>query len=97
MWDGGTWEQMSPSLASLHPSLALALHPEDLARLNLEAGHKARVSTGRGSLGVPVVADATVVAGTAVLAFNLPEGGAGVLINASWPWTEIHVERLEAT
>jgi NADH-quinone oxidoreductase subunit G len=97
MWDGGAWEQMSPSLAALHPPLSLALHPEDMARVGLAPGNTARVSTERASSVVAVVADAAGVPGTAVLPFNLPDGGAGALIDAALPWTEIHVERLEAT
>ena len=94
MWDGGVLQQTSPSLASLHPPFALALHPEDLGRLGLNAGAAVRVSSERGSLAVAVVADPAVAPGTAVLPFNLPKGSAGALIDASLPWTEITVEAL---
>ena len=33
MWDGGVLVQRSPSLAGLHPPLALRVNPDDLARL----------------------------------------------------------------
>ena len=48
-----------------------------------------RVSTPRGSVVVPAVPDARVAPGSAVLPFNLPEGGAGSLIDASAAYTEL--------
>ena len=94
MWDGGVLVQRSPSLAALHPALALALNPADLDRLGLGAapGGRVRVSTGRGTMEVGTVANAAVPPGTAVLPFNLPEGGAGTLIDVSAPYTELTVE-----
>jgi hypothetical protein len=43
---------------------------------------------------VAAVADAGVAAGTAVLPFNLPGGGANSLIDASAPYTELTVEHV---
>jgi NADH-quinone oxidoreductase subunit G len=94
MWDGGVLVQRSPSLSALHPVLALALNPEDLARLADGGNGRVRVTTKRGSLVVAAVADAGVAAGTAVLPFNLPGGGANSLIDASAPYTELTVEHV---
>jgi formate dehydrogenase major subunit len=92
MWDGGVLVQRSPSLAALHPAFVLALHPEDLASVAGDGTGKVRVSTRRGSLVVVAVADAGVAPGTAVLPFNLPDGGASALIDASAPYTELSIE-----
>jgi anaerobic selenocysteine-containing dehydrogenase len=91
MWDGGTFVQFSPSLAQLHPALQLRVNPGDLARLGVEGGSLVRVSAGTGRAGVvaTAVADGNVRDGTAVLPFNLPGGGAGDLIDAIAPYTEI--------
>ncbi len=92
MWDGGVLVQRSPSLAALHPPLALRLNPADLARLGHGPVGDVKVSTRRGSVVVAVVADARVAPGSAVLPFNLPGGGAGTLIDASAAYHELTVE-----
>ncbi|HTT92479.1 MAG TPA: molybdopterin-dependent oxidoreductase, partial [Acidimicrobiales bacterium] len=96
MWDGGTFVQRSPSLSLLPQPLALRANPDDLARLGLAAGDyvRATTGTGRGVL-VTTVADPTVASGTAVLPFNLPDGGAGELIDAGAAQTEVTLERAE--
>ncbi|MGO9660082.1 MAG: NADH-quinone oxidoreductase subunit NuoG [Acidimicrobiales bacterium] len=91
MWDGGVLVQRSPSLARLHPPFALRVNPADLSRLGDGQGGEVRVSTPRGSLVVAAVPDARVAPGSAVLPFNLPEGGAGPLIDASAAYTELTV------
>jgi NADH-quinone oxidoreductase subunit G len=92
MWDGGVLVQRSPSLAGLHPPLALRVNPQDLSHLGDGHVGEVKVSTARGSVVVPAVADDHVAAGSAVLPFNLPGGGAGSLIDASAPYTELTVE-----
>jgi anaerobic selenocysteine-containing dehydrogenase len=96
MWDGGVLIRQSPSLAALHPPLALRVNPDDLARLGHGQPGEVRVSTPRGSLVVPAVADARVAPGSAVLPFNLPGGGAGSLIDASAAYTELTIEPVSA-
>jgi NADH-quinone oxidoreductase subunit G len=101
MWDGGVLVQKSPSLAGLHPPLALRLNPADLSRLGdgqMGEGQvgEVRVSTPRGSVVVAAVPDARVAPGSAVLPFNLPEGGAGSLIDASAAYTELTVGPVSA-
>ncbi len=96
MWDGGVLVQQSPSLAALHPPLAIRVNPDDLARLGNGQTGEVRVSTPRGSLVVPAVPDARVAPGSAVLPFNLPGGGAGSLIDASAAYTELTIEPVSA-
>ncbi len=95
MWDGGALIQRSPSLASLHPPLELRANPEDLARFGMRPGTQVRVSSQRGSVVVTASADPTVPTGIAVLPFNLPEGGAGDLIDASAPHTDVRLGHAE--
>jgi NADH-quinone oxidoreductase subunit G len=97
MWDGGAFVQHSPSVAPLHPSLHLRVNPDDLARLAVENASQVRVRTQNGEAGLVVTAvvDPAVPQGTAVLPFNLPGGGAGELITALAPCTEISVEKVE--
>jgi NADH-quinone oxidoreductase subunit G len=97
MWDGGAFVQHSPSLASLHPPVELRVNPADLARLGMEPGGAARATARSGRAGVVVtaIADAGVPAGTVVMPFNLPGGGAGQLIDAASPVTEVSLEKLE--
>jgi NADH-quinone oxidoreductase subunit G len=96
MWDAGVLIQRSPSLAGLHPSLALRVNPADLSRLGDGQVGEVRVSTPRGSVVVAAVPDARVAPGSAVLPFNLPEGGAGLLIDASAAYTELTVGPVSA-
>ena len=96
MWDGGVMVQRSPSLAALHPPLAIRVNPGDLSHLGDGQVGEVRVSTPRGSVVVPVVPDARVTPGSAVLPFNLPGGGAGSLINASAAYTELTLEQVSA-
>lgn len=91
MWDGGVLLQHSPSLAALHPGLVLRANPADLDALALATGAKVSVSSARGALVAEVQADAGVAPGTAVLPFNLPGAGAGALIDAVAPYTEVRV------
>jgi NADH-quinone oxidoreductase subunit G len=95
MWDGGVLVQRSASLAALHPPFTLALNPDDFARLVGDGDTTVRVSSRRGSMVSTAVADARVAPGTALLPFNLPGRSAGSLVDASAPWTEVKVERVE--
>ncbi len=98
MWDGGTFVQFSPSVAQLHPALQLRVNPVDLAALGVEHGSYVRVNGASGRTGVVATAwaDPSVAGGTAVLPFNLPGGGAGDLIDASAPHTEVSLEEADA-
>ena len=95
MWDGGALIQRSPSLASLHPPLELRANPEDLARFGMKPATQVRVSSQRGSVVVTAMPDPTIPVGIAVLPFNLPGGGAGELIDASAPHTDVRLGHAE--
>jgi len=91
MWDGGTLVQKSPPVASLHPPLAAHLNPDDVARLGVHPGAVVKLISARGDLALPVAPDPAVVRSTVVVPFNLPGGGAGQLIDAAAPYTELAV------
>jgi NADH-quinone oxidoreductase subunit G len=95
MWDGGALIQRSPSLASLHPPLELRANPEDLARFGMKPATQVRVSSQRGSVVVTAMPDPSIPTGIAVLPFNLPGGGAGGLIDASAPHTDVRLGHAE--
>jgi predicted molibdopterin-dependent oxidoreductase YjgC len=95
MWDGGALIQRSPSLASLHPPLELRANPEDLARFGMKPATQVRVSSQRGSVVVTAIPDPSIPSGIAVLPFNLPGGGAGELIDASAPHTDVRLGHAE--
>jgi hypothetical protein len=98
MWDGGAFVQHSPSVGALAPPLELRAHPDDLAQLGMTHTSRARVSapsSGRAGLLVTIMADPSVARGTAVLPFNLPQGGAGQLIDALADYTEISLEKVD--
>jgi Molydopterin dinucleotide binding domain len=95
MWDGGALVQRSPSLASLHPPLELRVNPDDLARFGMKPATQVRVSSQRGSVVVTAMPDASIPTGIAVLPFNLPGGGAGELIDASAPHTDVRLGHAE--
>ncbi len=96
MWDGGTLVQHSASLAGLHPPLAARAHPAQLEALGVPAGARVRVSSQWGSLELPAEAGPDVPPGTVVVPFNLPEGGAGELLDGAGEVVEVRVEALEA-
>ncbi|MGC8627205.1 MAG: NADH-quinone oxidoreductase subunit NuoG [Acidimicrobiales bacterium] len=96
MWDGGTLVQASPSLCDLHPPLVVRANPRQLEALGVEPGAQVRLSSGRGSMTLQALADPGVPSGVAVVPFNLPEGGAGQLIDAAKETTEVRIEPLGA-
>ncbi|MGH9077267.1 MAG: molybdopterin dinucleotide binding domain-containing protein, partial [Acidimicrobiales bacterium] len=93
LWDGGTIVAHSPHLAPLHPRPAVGLHPAELARAGLSEGEVVRVSSPRGALELPVVADPRLAEGTAALPVNLPGASATALIDASAPVTDVALDR----
>jgi len=95
LYDDGTMTQASRSLAGLAPAAELLLHPHDFDRLGVDAGAEVAVSNregGRGSITVPVRADAGVPRGAARLAYLQPGGHAAELIDATAVVTDVRVE-----
>ena len=93
LYDKGTLVQYSPSLAPLAPGTRLRVNSQDLARLGLQTGDRAKVTSSRATATMPVEADDGVPRGSAVLTFNQPgDIDPANLIDASAPVTELRVE-----
>ena len=71
-------------------------HPATLAAAGAADGSNVRVSSGRGSLELPAVADADLPATSVVVAFNIPGAGAGELIDSRQPVTTVTLQRVSA-
>ncbi len=94
MWDGGTEVQSSNFLSGLAPEATVRLNPAVLAEMGAAHGEKVTVRSARGTLTVAASADPAVPAGTAVIAWNLPGGRAGDLIDGTSRVTEVTVTDL---
>ena len=95
LYDAGTVVQRSPSLATLAEGPCLRVNPADLGRMGVTTGDRVRVSSARTSLVLDVAADASVLRGSAVLAFNAPGEGAAELIDAGQPVTDVRIETVK--
>jgi anaerobic selenocysteine-containing dehydrogenase len=86
--------QETAALAALASSPVLLVNRRDRDRLGVADGDRVRVTSARGSIEVPVQADADTPNGCAFLAFNQPGPGAADLIDATQPITDIRLETL---
>jgi anaerobic selenocysteine-containing dehydrogenase len=84
----------SSSLAALATGPALVVHPSDLGRIGVASeGDDVRVTSPRGTITLPVLADAATAPGTAFMAFA--QGGAvgpNDVIDITATVTELRVE-----
>jgi anaerobic selenocysteine-containing dehydrogenase len=94
LYDAGSTVTESPSLSALAPGSVLLLHRADRERIGVDDGGEVRVTTTRGSLTLPVRADAGTPPGVAFLAFNQAGPGAADLIDVTQPVTDLRVESL---
>ncbi len=97
LYDQGTLVQAAPSLAPLVPSQALRLRPKALEQLGLGAGDEVRVRAHSGELVVPVLPDASVPAGVAVLPFGVvpaDQPSVADLLEATAVISDVRVETL---
>ena len=92
LWDGGTQVQAVPALADLHPEPAVRVHPSVLAGLGVAHGESVRVTSAKGMLTLPAIADGAIPPGTAVLPWNLPGARAADLIDSSLTATDVRVD-----
>ncbi|HSB87864.1 MAG TPA: NADH-quinone oxidoreductase subunit NuoG [Ilumatobacteraceae bacterium] len=92
LYDNALGTTKSPALAHLGPGAAVHLHPLDIERVGSAAGAEVKVTSKRASLVMKVVADATVVRGSAWVPFNQPGPNIGELIDATQPVTDLRVE-----
>ncbi len=82
----------SPSLARLARGPRLLVHPFDRDRIGVADGDVVRATTGRGSVEMPIQADAGTPQGVAFVAVNQAGPGAADLIDLTQPVTDLRVE-----
>jgi anaerobic selenocysteine-containing dehydrogenase len=84
----------TPWLAELATHGALVVHPSDLSRLGVSAeGDDVRVTTPRGTITMPVLADAATAPGTAFMPFAQGgDVGPNDIVDIATTVTELRVE-----
>jgi NADH-quinone oxidoreductase subunit G len=92
LYDNATGTAKSPSLAQLPMGSELHLHPLDIERVGSSDGADVKVTSKRASMVFKVVADESVVRGSAWVPFNQPGPNVGELIDFSDPVTDVRVE-----
>ncbi len=89
-WHSGSMTRRSYALDAIEPEAFAALHPDDLARLGIEAESLVRVSSRRGTIELKARADDTVDRGCVFIPFHFREAAANVLtIDALEPYGKI--------
>ncbi|MGH9169910.1 MAG: NADH-quinone oxidoreductase subunit NuoG [Acidimicrobiales bacterium] len=97
LYDHGILVQAAPSLAPLVPRQVVHLQRKELDKLGVTDGDEVRVRSSRGELILPVLGDASIPAGVALLPIGvvpIEEAGATVLIDATAAVTEVRLETL---
>jgi NADH-quinone oxidoreductase subunit G len=92
LYDNAIGTAKSPSLAHLPSGSQLHLHPLDVERVGSSDGADVKVTSKRASMVFKVVADASVVRGSAWVPFNQPGPNIGELIDSSAAVTDVRVE-----
>jgi NADH-quinone oxidoreductase subunit G len=94
LYDGGVLAAATPAFGPLVPSGELRVHHSERDRIGVADADVVRITSAHGQLELPVRADDSVMPGTAVLAWNLPERPAATLVDAGDAVTDLRVESL---
>lgn len=94
LYDGGRVTASSPSLDPLSAETVLLVHRADRERIGVADGERVRLTSSRGTVTLPVRADAGTPTGVAFLAFNPSDPGAADLIDIDAPVTDLRVETI---
>ncbi|HTH06980.1 MAG TPA: molybdopterin-dependent oxidoreductase, partial [Ilumatobacteraceae bacterium] len=94
LYDRAVGTTNTPALAHLAPGSAVHLHPLDLERVGTTEGRSVKVSSTRTSVVFDVVADASVLRGTAWVPFNQTGPNVGELIDCTAPINDVRIETL---
>ncbi len=94
MYDQAAGTANSPSLAHLPRGSAVHLHPLDVARVGTTDGVEVKVFNARATVVMPVVADASVLRGTAWMPWNNPGPNVGELIDCFAAVNDVRIENL---
>ncbi len=92
LYDRAVGTAKSPSLAHLTTGSELHLHPLDIERVGSTDGADVKVTSKRASMVFKVVADDSVVRGSAWVPFNQPGPSIGELIDSAEVVTDVRVE-----
>jgi predicted molibdopterin-dependent oxidoreductase YjgC len=92
LYDNAIGTAMSPSLAQLPMGSEVHLHPLDIERVGSSDDADVKVTSKRASMVFKVVADESVVRGSAWVPFNQPGPNVGELIDVSEPVTDLRIE-----
>ncbi len=92
LWDAGTWVRHAHHLSPLARAASAALHPDELADLGAAPGDALLVSSGRGRLSLPAVADPALPRGVVAVTWNAPGRPASSLVDASDRVVAVRVE-----
>jgi anaerobic selenocysteine-containing dehydrogenase len=93
MYDTGVMVAHSPSLAGLAPGARAALEPTEMRRHGVADGEVVDLVGPKGTVQVPVVADAGVAAGTVHLLVNQPGVDVVAMLDAGAPVTDVKLVR----
>ncbi|MBI4934794.1 MAG: NADH-quinone oxidoreductase subunit NuoG [Actinobacteria bacterium] len=94
LYDQAVGTAMSPSLAHLTRASAVHLHPLDIERVGTTDGARVKVSSTRTSVVFGVVADPSVLRGTAWVPFNQPGPEVGELIDCFAAVNDVRIETI---
>lgn len=94
MYDQATGTANSPSLAHLPRGSAVHLHPLDIERVGTTAGTEVKVIGPRATVVFAVVADESVLRGTAWVPFNNPGPNVGDLIDCFAAVNDVRIENI---
>ncbi|MEI8239498.1 MAG: NADH-quinone oxidoreductase subunit NuoG [Actinomycetota bacterium] len=94
LYDQATGTATSPSLAQLTRGSAVHLHPLDIERVSTTAGSSVKVSGLRATVVFTVVADSSVLRGTAWVPFNQPGPNVGELIDCFADVNDVRIENI---
>lgn len=82
-WHTGAMTRRSAVLHAIEPGPTVSMHGDDLARLGLQAGGRARVQSRRGTVELTVRRDDGTPPGGVFIAFAYREAAANLLTNAA--------------
>jgi NADH-quinone oxidoreductase subunit G len=94
LYDRATATAESPSLAHLTRGAEVHLHPLDIERVGATDGTQVKVSSTRTSVTFRVVADPSVLRGTAWVPFNQPGPNVGELIDCFAAVNDVRIETI---
>lgn len=78
-WHTGSMTRRSYALNSIEPNAFAAMHPSDVATLNLETGDSISVSSRRGAITLAVRSDDSIDPGCVFIPFHFREAAANIL------------------